>query len=95
MSCNSLTNSPIYLFINSFVFDMGNILSKVMYNVKYGFFFHSWRWKAGETVSVKADRLNQKPILIIPWTLAGAERECIWLGRARYPECALLNLKIN
>lgn len=45
-----------------------------MHNVKYVFFLHSWRWKAGETVSVRADRLNQKPILIIPWTLAIAER---------------------
>lgn len=91
MSCNSLTNSPIYLLIHPFVFyiffksmihakfcmmslQFSHILSKVMYNVKYVFFLHSWRWKAGETVSVRADRLNQKLILIIPWTLAGAER---------------------
>lgn len=72
----------------------------MMYNTKYRLlslienqFFHYLRWKAGDTVSVRTDRLNQNPILFIPWTLAGAES--VFGGEKAFPECPLLNLKIN
>lgn len=51
-----------------------------MYNVKYislieKEFNYSWRWKAGDVVSVRDDRLNQKPIFIIPWNMFGGEKQ--------------------
>ncbi len=69
------------------------ILSKIMLSLIENQFFHYLRWKAGETVSVRTDRLNQKAIVFIPWTLAGAES--VFGGEKAFPECRLLNLNIN